>query len=185
MYIVFWVWNSSNAGELVTVQSGVSGGAQPPSWIMPSSSLLKVMKWRHRRMEQSREVEAAKAQKHQGTTLASTGIAAPTVEGESTWTSVIPWEAWQRVFTVFSPLYVRVKCWQRNLRCIKQNLFIYLVGWRQNIRLFRQFHQYQYWDPCNSSYFDFFLLVHLLLFRGTLFRPLDIWKYMVFSVKNK
>lgn len=35
-------------------------------------------------MEQSREVETAKAQKHQGTTLASTGIAAPTVEGEST-----------------------------------------------------------------------------------------------------
>lgn len=35
-------------------------------------------------MERSGEVEAAKAQKHQGTTLASTGIAAPTVESEST-----------------------------------------------------------------------------------------------------
>lgn len=98
---VFWVWNSSNAGELVTEQSGVS---EELSLFSGSCHTLLCWSWwgshskgTEGRSRVDRNQTTSKAQKHYETFLASTtNITAPTVEGGSTWTSVIPWGAWQR-----------------------------------------------------------------------------------------
>lgn len=67
----------------------------------------------------------AKAQKHQGTFLASTtDITAPTVEGGSTWASLE--EPGKRIlFTVLSPLYQLIRYWQAS--CIKAKLLFFFL----------------------------------------------------------
>lgn len=129
--IWFWVWNSSNAHELVTVESGAAGGAQLFPCSLPSSPLLELlMKLQRtcRRMEQSRGKEkAAKAQKHHGTI---SSITASIVEGEVLEHSLSSEDTAEVILlTVFSPFYQWIGYWEVNK--LQKNSFFFLIEHRK------------------------------------------------------